>query len=41
MIVEIVADTLYFQTISQDGETVDSGGLSRPAATVKAASTGK
>jgi 3',5'-cyclic AMP phosphodiesterase CpdA len=41
MIVEIVGDTLYFQTISQNGETVDSGGLSRQAATVKAASTGK
>jgi 3',5'-cyclic AMP phosphodiesterase CpdA len=40
MIVEIVGDTLYFQTISQNGETVDSGGLSRQAATVKAASTG-
>jgi 3',5'-cyclic AMP phosphodiesterase CpdA len=41
MIVEIVGDTLYFQTISQNGETVDTGGLPRPAATVKAASTGK
>ena len=41
MIVEIVGDTLYFQTITQNGETVDSGGLPRPAATVKAASTGK
>ncbi len=41
MIVEIVADTLYFQTISEDGETVDSGGLSRAAATVKAASTSR
>ncbi|MGH9517514.1 MAG: metallophosphoesterase family protein [Terriglobales bacterium] len=41
MIVEIVGDTLYFQTISQDGQTVDSGGLPRPAATVKAASAGK
>jgi 3',5'-cyclic AMP phosphodiesterase CpdA len=39
MVVEVVADTLYFQTISQDGKTVDSGGLSRAAATVKAAST--
>jgi len=41
MIVEVVGDTLYFQTISQDAETVDSGGLSRQAATVKAASSGK
>ena len=41
MIVEIVGDTLYFQTISQNGETVDSGGLARQAATIKAASTGK
>ena len=40
MVVEVVGDTLYFQTISQDGKTVDSGGLSRAAATVKAASTG-
>lgn len=40
MIVEIVADTLYFQTISQYGETVDAGGLPRAAATVKAASSG-
>lgn len=41
MIVEIVGDTLYFQTISESGETVDSGGLSRQAATIKAVSTGK
>ncbi len=41
MIVEIVGDTLYFQTISQNGETVDAGGLSRQAATVKSASSGK
>jgi 3',5'-cyclic AMP phosphodiesterase CpdA len=41
MVVEVVGDTLYFQTISQDGQTVDSGGLSRAAATVKAASTGQ
>lgn len=41
MIVEIVGDTLYFQTISQDGDTVDSGALARAAATVKAASTSK
>ena len=41
MIVEIVGDTLYFQTISENGETVDSGGLSRQAATIKAVSTGK
>jgi predicted MPP superfamily phosphohydrolase len=40
MVVEVVGDTLYFQTISQYGETVDAGGLSRAAATVKAASTG-
>jgi 3',5'-cyclic AMP phosphodiesterase CpdA len=39
MIVEIVTDTVYFQTISQDGETVDSGALPRAAATVKAASS--
>jgi predicted MPP superfamily phosphohydrolase len=41
MIVEIVGETMYFQTISQDGQTIDSGGLPRPAATVKAASAGK
>jgi predicted MPP superfamily phosphohydrolase len=40
MIVEIVGETMYFQTISQDGRTIDSGGLPRPAATVKAASAG-
>lgn len=39
MIVEVVGDTLYFQTVSQFGQTVDSGGLSRAAATVKAASS--
>jgi predicted phosphodiesterase len=41
MIVEIIADTLYFQTISQNAETVDSGALPRSAATVKAASSGQ
>lgn len=41
MIVEIVGDTLYFQTISEDGETVDSGALPRAAATIKAAPSGK
>jgi predicted phosphodiesterase len=41
MIVEIVTDTLYFQTISQDGETVDAGALPHAAATVKAASSGE
>jgi len=41
MIVEIVGDTLYFQTISENGEIVDSGGLSRQAATIKAVSSGK
>ena len=40
MIVEIVGETMYFQTISQNGKTIDSGGLPRPAATVKAASAG-
>ena len=40
MIVEIVGETMYFQTISQNGQTIDSGGLPRPAATVKAASAG-
>lgn len=40
MIVEIVGDTMYFQTISQTGQTIDSGGLPRPAATVKAAAAG-
>ena len=40
MIVEIVGETMYFQTISQNGQTVDSGGLPKPAATVKAASAG-
>ena len=38
MIAEIVGEALYFQTISAGGETVDSGELPRPAATVKAAS---
>ena len=38
MIVEIVGETLYFQTISGGGETVDSGELPRAAASVKAAS---
>ena len=38
MLVEIVGDTLYFQTISQYGETVDAGGLSRAAASVNAVS---
>jgi predicted MPP superfamily phosphohydrolase len=41
MVVEIVGDTLYFQTISENGETVDSGGLSRQAATINAAPAGK
>lgn len=41
MIVEIVGDTLYFQTISEFGETVDSGALPHAAATVKAASAGR
>jgi predicted MPP superfamily phosphohydrolase len=40
MIVEMVGETMYFQTISQNGQTIDSGGLPRPAATVKAASAG-
>jgi predicted MPP superfamily phosphohydrolase len=40
MIVEIVGETMYFQTISQNGKAIDSGGLPRPAATVKAASAG-
>ena len=37
MIVEIAGENLYFQTISASGETVDSGELPRPAASVKAA----
>ncbi|HEX3738944.1 MAG TPA: metallophosphoesterase [Terriglobales bacterium] len=41
MIVEIVGDTLYFQTIAEFGETVDSGALPHAAATVKAASAGR
>lgn len=41
MIVEIAGDTLYFQTISEFGETVDAGALPRAAATVKAASAGR
>lgn len=40
MIVEIIGETMYFQTISQNGQTIDAGGLPRPAATVKAASAG-
>lgn len=40
MIVEIVGENLYFQTISAAGETVDSGGLPRPAASVNAAASG-
>lgn len=39
MVVEIAGDTLYFQTISENGETVDSGALPRAAAAVKAASS--
>jgi 3',5'-cyclic AMP phosphodiesterase CpdA len=39
MIVEIVGENLYFQTISAAGETVDSGGLPRPAASVNAAAS--
>jgi predicted phosphodiesterase len=41
MIVEVAGDTLYFQTISEFGETVDSGALPHAAATVKAASAGR
>lgn len=39
MLVEIIGDNLYFQTISRSGETVDSGELLRqqPAATARAA----
>jgi predicted phosphodiesterase len=41
MVVEIVGENLYFQTISGSGETVDSGVLPRPAASVKAAAAGR
>jgi|SRR5579872_64676 len=37
LLVEVAGDTLYFQTISESGETVDSGALPRAAAAVKAA----
>jgi hypothetical protein len=37
MLVEIVGDSLYFQTISRSGETIDSGQIARQAASVKAA----
>jgi Calcineurin-like phosphoesterase len=37
MVVEIVGEAMYFQTISGGGETVDSGELPRPAASVKSA----
>jgi len=37
MLVEIVEDSLYFQTISRSGETIDSGQIARQAASVKAA----
>jgi predicted MPP superfamily phosphohydrolase len=40
MMIEIVGETMYFQTVSQNGQTIDSGGLPRPAATIKAASAG-
>ena len=39
MVVEIAGEMLFFQTISETGETVDSGMLPRAAATVKAASS--
>ena len=29
MLIELGKDTLYFQTINQDGKTVDSGSLTR------------
>jgi 3',5'-cyclic AMP phosphodiesterase CpdA len=41
MVVEVVGENLYFQTISGSGETVDAGVLPRPAASVKAASAGR
>jgi len=37
MLVEIVGDSLYFQTISRSGETIDAGQIARQAASVKAA----
>jgi hypothetical protein len=36
MIMEIVGDELYFQTISRPGKTVDSGKITRPGAQAKA-----
>lgn len=41
MIVEIAGENLYFQTIAASSETVDSGMLPRPAASVKAAAANK
>ena len=38
MLVEIVGDQLYFQTISRSGQTVDSGVIERPQAKPEAAS---
>ncbi len=37
MLVEIAGDELYFQTISRDGQTIDSGNVARQATKVSAA----
>ena len=41
MLVEIAGDTLYFQTITRSGETVDAGSIARQAASPQAASTAR
>jgi hypothetical protein len=41
MIVEVAGENLSFQTIAAGGDTVDTGTLPRPAASVKAAAANK
>jgi predicted MPP superfamily phosphohydrolase len=41
MLVEIVGDKLYFQTVSRGGETVDAGELTRQTQPAKAVATGR
>ncbi len=41
MLVEVVGDRLYFQTVSRGGRTIDSGEIARQAQPPKAAAAGK
>jgi hypothetical protein len=41
MLLEIQGDELYFQTVSRVGKTVDSGVLTKPQPTTRAAASGK